>query len=146
MSIRPQYAEAILAGTKRIEFRKRRLADDISAVVVYSTLPIGQIVGAFSVLTCEVASPTALWEKHRHHAGIARDAYRDYYRGNSTAVGILIDQALALDAPVPLPEAWPAVRPPQSLTYLPPAPTLMETMTRLFPPSPPALAPAQPTP
>jgi hypothetical protein len=94
---------------------------------------VGQIVGVFSVLTCEIASPTALWQKHHHHAGIARTAYRDYYRGNRTAVGILINQALALDAPVPLPEAWPTVRPPQSLTYLSPAPSLAEPITRLFP-------------
>jgi predicted transcriptional regulator len=134
MSIKPQYAEAILAGTKRIEFRKRKLADDISAVVIYSTLPVGQIVGVFSVLTCEIASPTALWEKHRHHAGIGRAAYRNYYRGNSTAVGILINDALALDVPVPLPQAWPSVRPPQCLAYLQPAPSLSETITRLFPP------------
>src|SRR5690606_16414773 len=40
MSIRPEYAERILAGTKRIEFRKRPLASDITDVIVYATTPV----------------------------------------------------------------------------------------------------------
>ena len=41
MSIRPQFAAAILDGSKRVEFRKRPLAADIGTVVIYATKPVG---------------------------------------------------------------------------------------------------------
>jgi predicted transcriptional regulator len=133
MSIKPQYAEAIFAGSKGVEFRKRRLARDISQVVVYATLPVGRILGAFSVLTCDVASPSALWQRHHHHAGIQRAAYREYFRGREIAIGIVIERAIALDAPLPLAEVWPSARPPQSFQYLPQVSPLMATLGELEP-------------
>ena len=39
MAIQPGYAEAILAGVKTVEFRKRALAPDIETVLVYETSP-----------------------------------------------------------------------------------------------------------
>ena len=48
MSIHPRYAEAILSGQKRVEFRKRRLAPDVTTVLVYATQPVGVLVGRLS--------------------------------------------------------------------------------------------------
>ncbi len=48
-SIHPQYAEAILAGTKSVEFRRTPLADDVTHVVVYATAPTKMVVGIFEV-------------------------------------------------------------------------------------------------
>ncbi len=39
MSVHPRFAEAIMDGRKKIEFRKRPLADDVSVVWVYATAP-----------------------------------------------------------------------------------------------------------
>ena len=39
MSIHPVYANAILTGDKKVEFRKRRLAADVTHVLVYATAP-----------------------------------------------------------------------------------------------------------
>lgn len=118
MSIQPQFAEAILNGTKRVEFRKRRLAHDVTTVLMYATLPVGRVVGVFEVAGYDVASPSVLWERHKAHAGIARSRYRDYYRGWSTAVGILVRDVRALSRPVALSELHPALAAPQSFVYL----------------------------
>lgn len=118
MSIRPQFAEAILSGSKLVEFRKRRLAPDVSTVLMYATMPVGRIVGVFEVAGYDIASPTALWERHKGRAGIARDGYRNYYRGTSTAVGILIRDVRRLSRPIRLAELDSTLAVPQSFLYL----------------------------
>lgn len=118
MSIRPQFAEAILDLTKLVEFRKRRLAPDVSTVLIYATMPVGRIIGAFEVAGYDIASPTALWERHKRHAGIARNAYREYYQGTKEAVGILVKDARRLERPIRLTELDETLPVPQSFVYL----------------------------
>jgi len=118
MSIRPQYASAILAGTKHVEFRKRRLAPDVTTVLIYATMPVGRIVGVFGVADYDTGSPTAVWERHKAHAGISREGYRDYYRGHRRAVAIVVADPRRLERPLELTELDPALRAPQSFCYL----------------------------
>jgi predicted transcriptional regulator len=118
MSIHPQYADAILAGTKRVEFRKRRLAPDVSTVVVYATRPVGRIVGAFEVCGHDVAPPDELWGRHSSHAGISAAGFRAYYAQTPSAVGILIGGVQRLPEPRELTELPGLSRPPQSFSYL----------------------------
>jgi predicted transcriptional regulator len=119
MSIRPQFASAILAGTKRVEFRKRRLAPDVTTVLIYATMPVGRVVGAFEVAGYDVASPTAVWDRHKQHAGISRAGYREYFRGARAAVGILVADARRLAQPVRLTDLDERLTAPQSFVYLP---------------------------
>ena len=49
MSIHPRYAHAILEGRKTVEFRKRPLAEDVTHVVIYSTVPDRAVIGYFTV-------------------------------------------------------------------------------------------------
>lgn len=118
MSIHPQYADAILAGTKRVEFRKRRLAPNVSTVVIYATLPVGRIVGTFEVLGHDVAPPAELWERHAAHAGISVAGYDRYYAQTPAAVGILIGSVQQLSQPRPVTDLSGVSRPPQSFSYL----------------------------
>lgn len=118
MSIHPQYAEAILDGSKRVEFRKRRLAPDVSTVLIYATQPVGRIVGAFVVGGYDIATPTALWERHKGHAGISRERYRAYYRATRTAVGILVQSPRRFDREFTLREIDETMSAPQSFLYL----------------------------
>ena len=49
MSIHPGYAEAILSGRERAEFRKRPLAEDVRTVLIYATAPVSAMSGWFTV-------------------------------------------------------------------------------------------------
>ena len=118
MSIRPQFANAILAGTKTVEFRKRRLAEDVSRVVIYTTSPIQAVVGEFTVANQVVASPQVLWRRYWRVAGIDRASFFKYFDGTIDAVGILIDDVIEYGRPQSLGEFEPGVRPPQSFMYL----------------------------
>ncbi|SEM17397.1 Predicted transcriptional regulator, contains an HTH and PUA-like domains [Blastococcus sp. DSM 46786] len=120
MSIHPQYADAILAGTKRVEFRKRRLAPDVSTVVIYATQPVGRIVGTFEVLGHDVAAPDELWDRHSRHAGISAAGFCAYYAQKPAAVGILIGRVQPLTEPRLLTDLPGVIRPPQSFSYLSP--------------------------
>lgn len=118
MSIRPPYASAILEGTKQVEFRKRRLADDIAKVVIYTTSPVQAVVGEFRVREQVTASPAELWRRYRSIAGIDRAAFFEYFSGTLDAVGILIDEATRYEQSQSLEEFEPGSRPPQSFKYI----------------------------
>lgn len=118
MSIRPEFAGAILDRTKRVEFRKRPLAEDVNRVVIYTTSPVQAVVGEFTIANQVVASPHALWRRYRHVAGIDRASFFGYFEGLKAAVGIVIDAVIEYDEPRPLEEVAPGARPPQSFMYL----------------------------
>lgn len=118
MSIRPQFAEAILDGRKLVEFRKRRLAPDVTTVLIYTTMPTGMVTGMFEVSGYDVGSPTRIWELHKGHGGIARSGFRSYFHGSPTAVGIRVGRARRFAAPIRLHELSPGLRAPQSFIYL----------------------------
>lgn len=118
MSIRPQFANAILDGTKTVEFRKRALAGDVTRVMIYTTSPVQAVVGEFSVADQVVASPRVLWRRYARVAGIDRAAFFKYFEGTTDAVGILIDTVIQYETPRPLDEVNPGSRPPQSFMYL----------------------------
>ena len=119
MSIRPQFAAAILDGSKRVEFRKRPLAADIGTVVIYATKPVGAVLGEFVVDEQAVGKPEELWVRFAEVAGIDRDGFFNYYDGSARAVGIVIGRVDRYDQPRPLDDVDPGARPPQSFKYLP---------------------------
>lgn len=119
MAIQPCYAQAILDGTKRVEFRKRRLASDIDTVLIYESAPTKSIVGHFTIERTELATPQALWKSFGSVGSIARADYLAYYGDNERAVGLVISSAERYTHPVALDalSEHPAV--PQSFSYLP---------------------------
>jgi predicted transcriptional regulator len=118
MSIHPEYAEAIMAGRKRVEFRKRPLAKDVRTVVVYATQPVGAVVGTFTLDGADIDTPAGLWRRHGHHGCIDRPAYDAYFQDRPAAVGLRVAGARRLTTPVPLSVVG-ATTAPQSFQYLP---------------------------
>lgn len=81
LSIKPEYVEKILKGTKKFEYRKRLAKEDVSIIYIYSTSPAMKVVASVQIIGRLSASPTALWEKTKLMAGISRAKYRDYFHG-----------------------------------------------------------------
>ncbi|MBN9619395.1 MAG: ASCH domain-containing protein, partial [Actinobacteria bacterium] len=86
MSIHPEYADAILAGTKKVEFRKRPIADDVTHVIVYATAPVSAIVGAFTVENQATAAPSNLWRRFAKVGGITRHGFFSYFADRTQAI------------------------------------------------------------
>lgn len=118
MSIHPGYAEAILSGSKRVEYRKRRLASDVKVVLIYATAPVQRVVGRFTVSHHLVDTPAGLWERTGDVGGISKEAYMAYYGDSTSAVGIVISAVARFEQERSLRDLKPALSPPQSLLYL----------------------------
>lgn len=119
LSIYPRYANRILSGVKRLEFRKSWAANDVSAFVIYATVPVQKIVGIARIKQVHQGSATALWRLAQEMGGgVSRRVLYDYFRGKQEGFAIEIESVLP--CPIPLePEAYlPNFTPPQSFTYL----------------------------
>jgi predicted transcriptional regulator len=118
MSVHPRYAEAIMDGSKKVEFRKRALASDVVVVWVYATAPVQRIVGYFEVDATVMATPRDLWHQFRAVGGINRSDFYRYYATAALGAGIKIKRASRLPVPVPISELLPSGVPPQSYAYV----------------------------
>lgn len=115
MSIRPEYSDAIFAGTKTVELRRRRPSFAAGTrVLVYSTSPTKQVDGLFEVGDVLAAEPAALWDLVRDRAGVDRETYDSYFAGCEFAYAIEVVDPQRVP-PVSLP-----MRPPQSYQFLRP--------------------------
>ncbi len=121
MAIHPTFANAILDGRKRVEFRKRALAPDVSTVVVYATAPVKYIIGEFDLDGTVSSTPDDVWAAVGDAGCIDHDSYAAYYAGSRLAVGILISAARRYAVPVALADLDPEPAVPQSFAYLPAA-------------------------
>jgi len=125
VSIRPQYAEKIFAGTKTVELRRTRprlLRGDL--VLIYVTSPVKALAGACEVVEVIEGTPEALWRIVQDRAGVSAQEFCDYYAGAAIAFGIHLKNAQRLPEPLHLEELrteWPSFHPPQAYRYLSPA-------------------------
>lgn len=118
MSIHPRYANAILDGHKTVEFRKRPLADDVTHVVIYSTVPEKAVIGFFSIESQETRTPVTLWEEFHDQGVIEREAFFAYYAGSERGTGIRVRRAVRLRRKISLTQDLGVARPPQCFQYL----------------------------
>ena len=64
LSIKPEYAESILSGKKKYEFRKNIFRNkNVDTIVIYATMPVGKVIGEFKVGDILALSPSELWDK-----------------------------------------------------------------------------------
>lgn len=136
LSIYPRYANKILSGEKRLEFRKSWAANDVAAFVIYATAPIQKIVGIARVKQVHQGSATALWQLAREiGGGVSRRVLYNYFRGKREGFAIEIESVLPCSSPL-IPERFlPNFNPPQSFTYLDRAAfKRIETTTKKLPP------------
>jgi len=108
LSIKPQFVEQIIKGTKRYEFRKAIYKrTDIDTIVVYASSPVCRVVGEFKVdeILCE--TPEILWQHTHDSAGITREFFDRYFDKRDKAYAIRIKSFLPYENPTKLTEAFP---------------------------------------
>ena len=79
LSLKPVYAELILDGSKRWEYRKRPVPN-LAEIVIYASLPVGMVLGSVRVEATLAGSPDEIWEATGSEGGIDRSAYDEYFR------------------------------------------------------------------
>lgn len=119
LSIKPEYVEKILDGSKKFEFRKNIFKNqDVKNVIIYSTMPIGKVVAEFDIKKIHRDSPELIWKKTSKYSGITKDFFDDYYSGRDQAVAIEIGEIIEYDKPLDLHELGSNITPPQSYRYI----------------------------
>ncbi len=118
LSIRPEFADSILRGEKRVEFRRRGFSASVQMVLIYSTRPVQRLVGCFSVSHVTAGSPTQIWRKFGDVGGISKPRFRSYYAGAEQAVAIGVGDLVVFRQPLELSALGRRTRPPQSFFYL----------------------------
>ena len=118
LPIQPRYANAIIRGEKRVEFRRRRFRREVAYVVVYASSPICGIVGYFRVSSISEGCPREIWEGFKHVGAIEKEEYFRYYKGAERAFAIGIERVCVFGSPVPLHRLSRSLKAPQSYAYL----------------------------
>ena len=119
LSIKPEYAEKILQGEKKYEFRKAIFKNpNVKTVVIYATMHVGKVVGEFDFDEVLSDSPSAIWNETRNFSGITKHFFNSYFNGRKTAHAIKVREARRYTTPILLSELVPGGNAPQSYRYL----------------------------
>lgn len=118
MSIHPEFVNAILLGTKKVEFRKTKFASKVSHVVVYATTPIKKVVCVFEVSKIVIEAPANLWEMYSDVAGICKERFLTYYEKSDYGVAIEVGLLRKFKEQLSLSDLGDVLTPPQSYQYL----------------------------
>ncbi len=99
LSIKPEYAQRIMEGTKEYEFRTKRCRQDITRIIFYSTSPKSKVIGEAEIEEVLAGAPSTIWEMTKHAAGIPRHYFREYYKGRMVAIAYKLKNVIAYENP-----------------------------------------------
>lgn len=136
MSIRPQYANAIFAKSKKYELRRLsgvKPIEEGSIIIVYSSGNVKSIIGEFRASEVIIDHPERVWAiVTTPGTGIKSDAW-NYIRGARRAMAIRVEGPRLYPRPVSLEEIRriiPGWMPPFSYKRLYPGDRLYELVIR----------------
>jgi predicted transcriptional regulator len=133
LSIKPKYADLILAGTKRVELRRNWPSNDIGVMVLYSSAPIQKLVGVAFIDRVEQCNLESLWTLAKANGGgVTREELTAYVKGKKTAFGVMVDRVKIAEVQVDPKDLFPNFTPPQSFLYIDPA-DFSRVMRAMFP-------------
>lgn len=118
LSIKPEFVREIFAGTKKYEYRKAIFTKEVDKVVVYSTKPVGMIVGEFTVEKILEENPCVLWERTHEASGITKDFFDQYFEGRKRGYALKISSPKLYNDPINPFELFSSFVAPQSFKYI----------------------------
>ena len=115
LSIKPEYAEKLLNGEKKFEFRRVLPKNkDITRVIIYATMPIGKVVGEFEIAELISESPVRLWEITAEFSGITEN----FFEGRKIPHAIKVGKVRKYKHNKDLSDILPSGVAPQSFCYV----------------------------
>ena len=101
ISIKPKFAQMILDGSKRYEYRKSiPQRHDIQKVYIYATKPIQAIIGEFTLDGIIDDSPQKVWAATARQGGITEAFFNDYFKGRNKAYALKIGKVIKYSEPI----------------------------------------------
>lgn len=119
LSIKPEFVEQIFNGNKKFEYRKNIFSNKkVDSVIIYSTMPVGMIVGEFKILEILKDTPERIWEDTEKDSGITKSFYDSYFENRDKAYALKIGKLKIYKAPINPYKIFENFIPPQSFRYL----------------------------
>jgi len=118
LSVKPKYAEEIISGRKKYEFRKSIFKrEDIKKMYIYSSSPVKKIIALVDIDCILSDSPQELWEQCHGNAGISDHEFFKYFKNSDIGYAIKFSNVLEFSTPVDPYNLNENFRPPQSFYY-----------------------------
>jgi predicted transcriptional regulator len=118
LSIKPIYAQAIMSGTKKVEFRKKIFKRQVDKIFVYSSSPEKKILGFFTIKEIVENSPENLWNEFNEVGGIEKKDFFNYYQDSETGFSIKISEVEKFENGIDPADFFENFCAPQSFIYL----------------------------
>jgi len=119
LSIKPKYANAIIRGEKKYEFRKFCFkSKNIKNIYIYSTAPVKKIIGLFITHNIIRDSPKNLWNDYKDFSGLNEIEFFNYFKNNQVGYAIEINELLEFESAVDPREIIPGFTAPLSFCYI----------------------------
>jgi len=118
LSIKPKYADMILAGKKKYEFRRAIFkCPSVKKVVIYASSPVSKIIGEFEIDDILSLSIAELWLHTMKYSGIDKEYYDSYFYGKDIGHAIKVKSVKRYSKQKELRE-FNIKRAPQSFAYI----------------------------
>lgn len=131
LSIKPIYAEAIMAGTKKVEFRKKIFKREVEKIFIYSSMPKKMIIGYFTILEIIEDTPSNIWKEFKEVGGISEKDFFEYYKNTEQGFSIKIDKVVKFKEEIEPEEFIEEFCAPQSYIYIEQKTTANSRLARL---------------
>ncbi len=122
LSVRPQYANLLVDGVKRIELR-RKFPTDLEAgtrCLIYSSSPTQRVIGECKIESVKKLTLADLWKESALDAMISWNDFTSYFSGLDHGYAVRVYGPQRYDKPRELTKvAGKEAKPPQSYRYLP---------------------------
>ena len=122
LSLKPRFAEAILAGTKTVELRRTTPKIEVpTRALLYATTPVRALLGTCIITSVNLAPLSGLWSEFGSRADLSYHEFKRYFEGVEVGTALTLDEQRPLSKRVPLQDlrARPrGFRPPQSFSYV----------------------------
>ena len=93
ISVKPEFAEKIIAKEKKIELRKVKPHVKIGDyVIIYASSPMKSVIGFGMIQQIIETTPEQMWRKYSSVLGIDKPRFDNYYDGKARAIGIKIQE------------------------------------------------------
>jgi predicted transcriptional regulator len=122
LSLKPRFAEAILAGVKTVELRRTEPKIVVpTRALLYASTPVRALLGTCIIDSIQSADLASLWHDFGSRSDLGHHEFEQYFEGvdSGTALTLTMPHAFSREIPLADLRARPSgFCPPQSFAYV----------------------------
>ena len=101
ISLRPEYGELVMSGSKTVELRNRIVKIDSGTTIwIYITRPVGEIVARANIRSVIHDSPLEIWTRFHVQLCIDKEGFENYVSGRDQVSALVLEDVRKMDKPV----------------------------------------------